>query len=222
MLVKKSNKLFGIAVILFSPLVAIAQSTIYQHDFTASSVDQLGGTSTDIGRGIWENSNSDNASNFRTDGSFVAESAASAIWLPVTVEQGKIYTLSADVDLSEGDWVSLGYAQYKTDTGFFGAAGYGTVIVQDSFAKAFAGLGAKGDQGVFVGAGAGVQQLKIVLDATSLDSADWTMAFFQAGVLVAGPVTAVSGDYGDIAYVGFTTANGASTGTISNFELMVD
>lgn len=214
-------KLLSFVSLLSASLAATAETTIYQHGFNGAAQKQLGGTTTDVGGGTWTNANGDNSSSFRADGSVVESSAASGIWLPVTVEQGNIYTLSADVDLTAGKWLSLGYSRYQSDKAFFGSGGYGTAIVEGRKTRAFAGIGTGGNLGTFPGAGSGVQQLQIVLDTTDASSANWTMEFLEDGVSEAGPVTAESGDYGDIRFIGFTTADGDSTGKIENLKLTV-
>ena len=61
------------AVFLAAPFVATAATTIYQHDFSGGAVE-LGGTTTDIGDGIWQNGNGDDSSSFQANGSVVAGS----------------------------------------------------------------------------------------------------------------------------------------------------
>lgn len=210
----------SVAALFFASFTATAQTTtIYQHDFNGNAQDQLGGTTTDVGDGTWFNANFDDFSSFYADGSVVEGFAPSGIWLPFTVEQGNVYTLSADVDLTAGDWISLGYALFAGDKAFFGTGGAGTAIVKPESMELFAGVGTAGKSTIV--ADAGVQQIKIVLDATAANTASWTIEFFESGVSVAGPLTAASGDFGSIQNVGFTTANGSSTGTVDNFSFTV-
>ena len=209
---------------LSAPLFAIAQTTIFKHNFDGVSNVQLGGQTTDTGDGLWQNSTAGNISSFRADGSVVNDPADthSGIWLPVTIEQGKIYTLSADVDLtSTSDWISLGYAEHRFDNAFYGSGGYGTAAVKANWVDPFTGVTTDGKQTAFTGAGDGVHELKIVLDATAADTSLWTMEFFSYDVSVVSPVYADSGDYANIKYIGFTKQSNA-TGTIDNFKFSVE
>lgn len=214
------------AAVLFSaPFVATSQvTTLYSDDFSGLLSVELGGTTPDttIGTNTWFNANGDNSSSFQADGSVVAGSAASGIWLPVDINAGNIYTLSADVDLTStgSTWISLGYAQFASDAAFGGSGGYGTVIVNPGSVRPFAGLGTAGGGGFYTAAGFAPQQLSIVLDASDANSANWTMEFFENGVSLEGPVT-TTGDFGNINNIGFTTVNGTATGTIDNFSFTV-
>jgi len=208
---------------LSAPLFAIAQTTIFEHDFDGLSNVQLGGQTTDTGSVSWQNTTTGNTSSFRADGSVMNDpkNTNSGIWLPVTIEQGKIYTLSADVDLtSTSDWISLGYAEYRSDNAFYGSGGYGTAIVKANWVETYTGSNANGQQTAFTGAGTGVHELKIVLDATAANTSLWTMEFFSYDVSVVSPVYADSGDYANINYIGFTKQSNA-TGTIDNFKFSV-
>lgn len=145
----------------------------------------------------------------------------SGIWLPVTIEQGNKYTLSADVALtSASNWISLGYAEHKNDNAFWGSSGYGTTAVKANWVDAFTGVTTDGKQTAFTGAGDGVHELKILLDATAANTSLWTMKFFSYDVSVVSPVYADSGDYANIKYIGFTKQANA-TGTIDNLKFEV-
>lgn len=213
--------LIGAVVLLYAPLIATAQTTIYQHEFNGLATAELGGTTTDLGDGTWANVNGDNSSSFRADGTVVTGSAASGIWLPVTIEAGNVYILSADVDQTAGNWISLGYASHQKNTQFTASGGYGTVIVNAGSVRPFAGRGSKGAGEFNKASGHATQHLSIVLDATDADTANWRMLFFENGVSLEGRVAAASGDYGDIGFIGFTTANGDSTGSVDNLKLIV-
>ena len=201
----KCRSLVLMAVLFALPSATLAEIvTLYEDDFSGSTSSNLLGTVTDVGDGIWTSGGA--SASFKADGSVVTNTAGSGVWLPVSIEQGNVYTLSADVDLTAGSWITLGYAQYGSDAAFWGSGGYGTVAVNSSFSKVFPGQGTEGELPAFIGAGAGVQQLQIVLDAIDVDSANWTMEFFEGGVSVGGPVTTTNGNFANISFVGFTTA----------------
>jgi len=224
----KYTKLIFVAC-LSAPLFAIAEGTIlYEitYNFDGNSDEHLGNvtlTSTDNNTYTWENENGDNSSSFRADGSVVDSPAGanSGIWLPVKIEQGNVYTLSADVDLtSTSDWISLGYAEHNNDHAFYDSSGYGTAIVKKGWVETFTGSNVNGQETTFTGAGADYQKLEIVLDTTDTDSGKWTMAFYENGVIRVSAAKAASGNYDKIDYIGFTKESDA-TGEIANFEFSV-
>jgi sialate O-acetylesterase len=136
----------------------------------------------------------------------------------VTVEAGKKYALSAEIDLSSNGWLSFGYAARAGNASFYSSpAGYGTAIVKSGNVSVFAG---KGTAGAIenLGLGKGHHQLKIILDATSANVADWTLSFFCNGNSVTN-VAVAKGDLADIKYVGFSTSDASVAGTIKRFKL---
>jgi hypothetical protein len=209
-----------LAALLAAPFEATAQTTIYSDDFGGESSDNLLGTLTDAGDGTWGVS-SGAPSAFKADGSVVTADSASGIWLPVTIEQGNVYTLSADVDLTGGHWISLGYAESNSSNQSTNTGGDGTATVKPNAVVNYAGRETVGGNLGAIGLGSGVIKLKIELDTTAAASVNWTMEFFESDVSISAASTANYGSYGNIEYVGFTTRDGDATGTIDNFSFTV-
>ena len=213
---------------LSAPLFGIAETTLFEHNFKGGSSTDLYGqevTSHDAASytstPTWQNNST--SSSFRADGSVVNDLAdtKSGIWLPVTILQGNVYTLSADVKLTStgNNWISLGYAQSNPDNAFFGSGGYGTAIVKPSQVLTYTGSNMSGLQTTFTVAGNVVHELKIVLDASDVNSSSWTMELSVNNESAGIPASA-SGDYAAIKYIGFTE-NGNATGEIDNLKFEV-
>jgi hypothetical protein len=178
--------------------------------------DRTGG----VGTNVW----TANANGlFQADGD-VLPSANAGAFLPFTPSAGFIYTLSADVNTTAGElnWISLGFADLNGDNAFNDASvnSYGTMLVRANrgagLGKAFSGVGVGGE--VTFTTTTGAQQLQVVLDASDANAANWTMQFYYNGSAVSNALTATSGSYANISYVGFTKIATAE-GTVKDFEL---
>jgi hypothetical protein len=205
------------AVIYFDPLDG-SDSTLTG----TAPADRTGG----VGTATW----SANAGGvFQADGDVVVDVGQNAaVWLPVTLEVGKIYTLSANINTTSGNgnvlnWIALSFAQSNGDNVFNApsVAGYGTMFVRSERGAGrgqfFTGPGSAGAHPFLIGSGS--QKLEIVLDASDESAANWTMTFSSNGVQVGGPLKAASGgSFANIRFVGFTRQSGAE-GIVKNFEL---
>ncbi len=212
-----------VAIGLVGMTVASARAEeIYADDFSGSSNVTLTGTAPDVRPGT-ETWTSNSNGYFRADGTYDATpNSNGGVWLPFEPEAGNVYTLSADVTDTGGGgpWTTLSYSAENEDR--YAAGGvdvYGLFLYRNTpggqNVVSYLGRGLHTSASHTVSAGS--LALKVVLDATGPDSADWTMAFIINDTLVREPTTAGQGDYGDIKYVGFTTYT--SKGTISNFSL---
>lgn len=202
-------------------------TTIYQDDFSGTSSDNLNGTTPDTSPGgeTWAGDNSD----FNADGSVVGIGTA-GVWLPFVPEfgVGKIYTLSADINMTSGgsNKLSLGFIAQKNNNGDV-VRGFGNALL-----RANRGYEEEADEGqFFTGKGDfglqynytapnGSQELKIVLDVSDASSAAWTMEFFLNNVSQGAAAANASGDLTDIKYIGFSRFEIAN-GTIDNLLLTV-
>lgn len=199
-------------------------STIYQHSFSGSDGADLFGTGVDIDNNGGSNTWSGSTGSFDADGSVDGE-GNHGVWLPFSPTSGNIYQLSGLIDYTSGSWITLGFAVGNPDNHFntIAAEPYATALV-NAGVLAIDGQGLEG-QNANTGL-SGFNDIDIVLDATDVDSANWTVAFYLEGALVTGPNLVTNSttwpdaaDFGRIQYVGFSTANGV--GAIDNFALTI-
>ncbi|MBT7067168.1 MAG: hypothetical protein HN919_12750 [Verrucomicrobia bacterium] len=221
--ITNSWTLAAVAIAIVGMTIGSARADVlYFDNFSGASNATLTGTAPSVqpGSEVWSgNSNGD----FRADGTYDATPDYNGgVWLPFVPEAGNVYTLSADVSDTGGGgpWTTLSYSAENEDR--YAAGGvdvYGLFLYrntpggQDVVSYLGRGLHTADTHAVAAGALA----LKVVLDATDLDSASWTMEFFINDTQVRVPTIAGQGDYGEIKYVGFTTYT--SKGTIANFAL---
>jgi hypothetical protein len=225
----------GLVGLLLLAVSAAPAATIYLDPLNGAGTTALDGTTPGsrggTGTDAWAA-----GSDFKADGSVSGAGDEQGAWLPFVPQAGKVYTLSADVDVdtvSGSNWITLGFAESNSDLdkAFYSAPdpnGYGTIGYKgsrgagDGFAYSGAAT-AGGALGTFDPADSGAITLSVVLDTTAgANSADWTLEYLQSGTSFAGPSTLSasggSGDLGDIRYVGFTNLNDV-TGDLSNFSL---
>jgi hypothetical protein len=222
---------FGAAVLLVSVLGAPATIIYFDPlngsgDLDATSPsDRAGGTGT----ADWAASDDIGA-----DGAITVGGNGSA-WLPFTPQQGRIYQLSADVDVGpseENRWLSIGFAKSSADVtaAFFSdpPGGYGHILYKpDRGATAgsvFLGEGTAGQGADFDPVDSGAMELTVWLDTVPSGTANWAFSFFADGSLVDGPHTLGDvgsiDDPGSIQFVGITKQN-TSNGLVKNFSLSI-
>ena len=203
----------------------VAARVIYADDFSGGDVT-LSGLPPDVRPGgeTWT-ANTDG--DFRANGNVQGDGNDGA-WLPFTIEPGRVYALSADINTTNGgtDGITLGFAENNGNAVFYDASvnGYGTLLIRQNRGagqgQTFAGVGTAGG-GTGVDTTAGSQSIKIVFDASDASAANWTMEWFVGGWSAAGPQTVAGGSYADIGYIGFSRLNTAD-GIIDNLELTDD
>jgi hypothetical protein len=217
-------------MMLVAALFAITSSTqaatIYLDPLDGADATLTGTAPEDRTGGVGSADWTANANGlFQADGDALSSATLNAgVFLPFTPSAGFIYTLSADVNTTAGvlDWISLGFADLNGDNVFNDASvnGYGTMFVRANrgagLGKAFSGVGVGGE--VTFTTTTGAQQLQVVLDASDANAANWTMQFYYNGSAVSSAVTADSGSFANISYVGFTKIKTAE-GTVKDFEL---
>lgn len=209
---------------------APSQYVIYSDPLNGADATLTGTAPEDRPGGVGTNEwTANDDGEFQADGDVVGANE-DGVFLPFTPEAGTMYKLSADVDTTDGFWISLGFAGLNDNYNFASPTvnGYGTMIVRETrgdgsggvtFAgKWYRGVCASGD--TIYTTTPGPQPLEIVLNARDSNPANWTMEFFNNGASVGGPSTVASGSYGDINYVGFTRASGTD-GTVKNFKLEI-
>ncbi|WOO41477.1 DUF6288 domain-containing protein [Rubellicoccus peritrichatus] len=176
---------------------------------------------------VWDNADSSSTA-FRADGEVISSQDDTGLWLPLTIRPDYIYTLSAEVECTTGDadsGIAISFAQYNPNDHL-------NVVDDSDFASIRVPSENNGRvayvENAFTGTNttvaavnvpdAGFVPVKIVLDTRAAVAANWTMEFFVNGVSVSGPVTASSGLYGSLRYVGITKSGGS--GTIRDFTLV--
>jgi hypothetical protein len=233
---ERMMKTLGYAVLVVLGLAltvsAIDETTIYFDPLDGADATLTGTSPSDRTGGVGTNEwTANDDGHFQADGGAISNGNA-GVWLPFTPEAGNIYTLSASLNTTTGaaNFISLGFAQRNNDTVFNDSDtdGYGTMILRQNRGtgspdaayggRYYPGEDTSGQQ--LMTTTAGVQDFKIILDASDADSADWTMSFYNGGALVGGPVAAALGNYNQIGYAGFSKILTAE-GTISDFELTV-
>lgn len=156
-----------------------------------------------------------------------------AAWLPVTISQGNEYRLSATLDpvLQTGagdtdtdDWITLGFTSDSADNSFqFVNSAFGTVLLRDRRTdngdiQVFPGAKTSGAQN-FTPPGTGPLEFTIDLDATPVNSGDWTVSFSVGNTSLATDQT-ISGDPSTISHIGFTRFEGMG-GEVSDIQLEI-
>lgn len=193
-----------------------AQTTnvIYQDSF--SRTGYLNGTAPDVtgtGGAVWTS-----ATNNTTDGTEVFHNGDQPAYLPLQVVQGHIYTLSFDMNATNGGtlpWLAAGFlVATNVNLDWFSSAG-GWLLQRSDHSEVQAyQVGVSGGQtGLPGGNASGPTTFSIVLDASGTQ---WTISYMEGGTLI-GYVSTYSSNPA-IVGVGFGGYGGAQ-GTIDNFTL---
>jgi hypothetical protein len=216
---------FLLGSILLAAVPAHSATIIYQDDFSGANNADLFGTAPDIRPGTETWSGSTLA--FDADGSVDSTAGEFGAWLPFTPATGNIYQLSGTINVTAGNWISLGFTENNPNNNFNhgSAQGYGNVIVEISGATQF--FVGEGLEGQTKTAGiVGVSAISIILNATNANSALWTMAYSLNGTQRVAPTTVLQGAYPDIGnfdtirFVGFSSEVNTA-GQIDNFSLSI-
>jgi hypothetical protein len=213
------KKTFILMMVVGVMSVAANAGVIYQDDFSGSGTADVVGTTPDVttGGNQWGNSNG-TSPNFKDNGMFVHGGTA---LLAFTPQQGNIYTVSADIYKWGDQFHLFGFF----DTNAYAAGGWGNQLGAWRIYNDSASM----DRGRTAEAPLGQPAItsvshnyKIVIDATSVNSVDWTTTFYLDGVKTGGPATAIWTPlgYGDVAYVGFSQWDGVGA-EANNFQLTV-
>lgn len=220
----------SLAALLAAAQPATAQTILYSDDFSGASTTNLFGQAPDVdnisGTATWTNAFGAGSTPFNADGSIDTPTANlnTGVYLPFTPQQGNEYVLTGTLNTvnpsGEGPhWLGFGFLD--TDS-LIQNEGYGWVGIRGN-------RGSSGDGFIVPGKGVGgisnitpptgVISIEITLDATDASAANWTMSFdINNGSITASNLTASSGSYADISYVGFGK-EGQAGGTIGAFEL---
>ena len=226
-------KLMLAAVLAVALLAAPTMAgVIYSDDF--SGTGSLNGTTTDVGGGLWQSNNNYSATGAITSG-------AGSATIAFTPETGMIYTLSADVTLTNTDtnWFGIGFADrvdtyFDPESGDYRYAAGGpvphnyyrftnaqfnpgrgwvrTAPVGGQTARDFGVADLVDDADYIDIEGANVTlNLKAVLDTSGTD---WSITYYVNGALL----SSYTGGPVTIDAVGFTS-NAGAIGTYGNFVL---
>lgn len=174
-------------------------AVIYSQDFPLNGNPLLGTTST-VGGGTWSGNNLFNIAGYTTGSS-------GAIALAFTPVSGKIYDLTATINIANANesWIGAGFLSTIDDAyGFTGSPNSSAAIRNG------------GAWTTFPGGGNGITStdLRIRLDTTG---AQWVTSFYQGGVQMGSAYTYTSGNP-TINYVGFVS-EGTAVGSVSAFQL---
>ena len=174
-------------------------AVIYSQDFPLNGNPLLGTTST-VGGGTWSGNNLFNIAGYTTGSS-------GAIALAFTPVSGKIYDLTATINIANANesWIGAGFLSTINDAyGFTGSPNSSAAI-------------RNGDAWTtFPGGGNGITStdLRIRLDTTG---SQWKTSYFQGGAQMGSTHTYASGNP-TINYVGFVS-EGTAVGSVSAFQL---
>lgn len=212
-------------IAITSAHLATAATVIYQDDFSGGSTTDLNGLAPDVrpGAEVW-------AANplFKADGLVGPGANDASAWLPFTPQAGNIYTLTTTYEVdpaSQTSWISIGFSNSNnTNLRFVNSSGYGTFIRRANLdVSTFTGLATNGADASSDLSATGEVTVSITLDATDANSANWTIAWSAQdsnnNTYTRAAATAVNGDYGDIAYIGYSR-DGGRTGNIFSLELV--
>jgi len=210
-----------IAFIQMAGIARAQSTTIYSDDFPGSSSNPLNGTTPVIESGSLGGSGTaawSAGGYFNADGSVEASGGYNSAVLPFQPQAGNIYTLSADINNTDGDstWIALGFEQVNnTSSAFNGNSGYDWMLIRGNRGSGqgqrFLGANTAGSATFTMPSG--TVDLSEVLNTTG---AQWTAEWFANGTLISGPTSYTSAP--SINYVGFSEfADGA--GTVGDFSL---
>ena len=219
---------FGAALLLTIGVTCSTQAqvttTLYSDDFDGDGLLDLSGTTPDItvDANVWESG----STVFKNDGTVDGGSAQSGVWLPFTPEPDNVYTLTATIDSqeAEGNWISLGFSREAAavDDRAVDIASTATLWIRGATAADNEAEFLHGDWPGVEGTVTGLtvpapHDVKIVMDTTDANVANWTTEFFIDDVQVGAPAVGET-PYTGIQWVGFTTTNMA--GAVDDFLLM--
>ncbi|MEM9481337.1 MAG: hypothetical protein AAGA58_16935 [Verrucomicrobiota bacterium] len=204
------------------------EGLVYLHRFENASRVHLNGVTPDysLGSEVWDNASS--AASYFYDDGYIGTNKRRGIWLPFTPVQGKVYTLSADIISDRGgEGIALSYGQFNANNHWnvSDVNSYGTALVKSEGngrnVITYTGTRQAGSSPIShdLVPDYGYVPVSIVLNATDVDSAKWTMEFLVDGVSVRGPGAASDGDFGDIRYIGLSRNTGG--GSVRDLTLVV-
>jgi hypothetical protein len=174
--------------------------TVFSQNFPLIGDPLLGTTST-VGGGTWSGANLFNIAGY-TSGS------GGAIALAFTPVSGKIYDLTATINIANANnsWIGAGFLSTINDAyGFTGSPNSSAAIRND------------GAWTTFPGGGYGITStdLRIRLDTTG---SQWVSSFYQGGVQMGNTTYTYTTGNPTINYVGFVS-EGFAEGSVSAFQL---
>jgi hypothetical protein len=226
----KKNTILTLAVVAIISMGAMANAaviTIYTDDFSGLSTTNLNGQPPDTrpSTETWASSTTQ-FTNWKADGSIAAGNTGnpdslSNAFLPFEPEAGTVYTLSADLNITNGgDWFALGFASTNTTTNnfFSNSTGDGSPWMllrgapdNGNWIVTFPGPGAgDGENSIENG-----PSVSIVLDTTGTD---WVAKFYSGADLLRTYTYTGVDISDDINYVGFGRFTSAA-GNVDNFAL---
>ncbi|MGZ0657355.1 PEP-CTERM sorting domain-containing protein [Coraliomargarita sp. W4R53] len=200
--------------------ITLNAESIFQDDFSGSPTADLNGSSLDVtvGGQTWRAN-----SNFKADGSLVAEGGHSAAFLDYSLSAGYVYTLSADLTTVTQNWMAFGFVQNTESLSSRhpdAASGIAWALHRDTDAET-------SDQQVFGGVRANNLVYSSELDSSTityqliLDATDANNVLFSASINGSSVVTEENlGTLSElnIGGLGFSSSAGA-IGSIDNFSL---
>lgn len=236
---KVSLGLLALIVACAASVNAETITTIYQDDFSGSSTAGLAGTTPDTttGGATWISSSYISANGAINNTSTNTLTGNSNAYLAFTPVAGHIYTLSADLNISQYvstdvKWLAFGFVYSSTtpstSSSFFtSSTSYGAYALTSYSRSAATTVSAKmyrgkantnqvGTTQTYTGVAATTYNtIKEVLDTTG---AAWTIKWYCDGAEIGSSSYTATTNPTTINYVGFGTRCGA-TGGIDNFSL---
>jgi len=214
---KKRNITLFTAIAAAAAFASSAQAgTIYTDDFSGDAGDLSGtgpGWTATTTTGAWQRDAGGLGKATLTGNRRFA-------WLPFTPTSGNEYTLSVDMGVVPSSWMGILFATDSStpgvapvdETALFTTDTYAWMLRDAGGVQSFTGLGTDG--GAYTATGAGLTNLKIVLNT---QASTWTAEYIVGGTSIRGPVALPVGATTDIRWVGF--GNDAGHGTVDNFLL---
>jgi hypothetical protein len=215
----------ALAVVAFAGLSGTASaSIIYQDSFTGGTVN-LDGTAPSVDHGtstVWTAGGTNGPGNgagagvgWQDNGSTSFTGNSGGAYLSFTPSSGNIYTLTAGIDPTSGNWLAIGFVKSPNTTNpVYGSSAYAWALITPSSGGGVFYPGPDlTNNGVGFTSTSGVNTVSIVLNTKA---ATWTyQAFNNANPVMPSPVAFSTNPTITAVELG----NSDATGTFSNFEL---
>ena len=203
----------------------MADEIIYWEQFDGGS-GNLDGTAPNVrpGSEVWDAQ----GAVWLENGDVTSAHGHSGAWLPFDVDNyltgaNDVFRLTPPhATTPSDDWMTVGFSKSNSHNHFNAIDSYGTMLRRGDSNGATSWLGKRTNGGEGAGdMGPGDLTVSITLDASHANSANWTIAFEASTAstnYTRAAATVADGDFGDIAYIGFTRLH-PCIGQLKNLKL---